>query len=512
MKIKKGFVAIAMLLAASLLFTGCTSNQKAIFDATMKMQDVNSVEQRMTMSMELRGSDLEPMLQEQVDQVAAMLNEAKIELNMKSSTNDEKTIAQSEVDMSLSVPGLDINVPFWVDMDLTEDNPRIIEIFQIPLIAKASLPAEYTSKDYMVMDFANTGGEELGALDMRELMDFSINFQEKYMNFMRSFAERFNPNIEVVSVPANDNSTQKYRITLDDQGFKELISYTVNNFAQDEEALSFIEEYFKMVTELSGEEIPFEEGTLTDNLDEPLSQFNEFFGLLEEVTLIGESGIELNYTISDGYIIEESGTIDLHIDLSQIANLFNIPGDVEELAEASGVLNLVIDYHAENLNIDQPLNISIPELNQENSFDYFEFIETTLASLEPMPEPEPTVPASTVYTVQPGDTLATIALNHYGSYEKHTSIYQANLDAFKKSNNRLNAGMVLTLPSEGLLAPLPTENIKQVYTVKAGDTLGIIAKQVYGDSALYTKIYEANKERIKNPNVIYEGQRLVIPN
>lgn len=49
------------------------------------------------------------------------------------------------------------------------------------------------------------------------------------------------------------------------------------------------------------------------------------------------------------------------------------------------------------------------------------------------------------------------------------------------------------------------------YTVQNGDYLKKIAKQVYNDEAKWEVIYEANKDTIKNPNLIYEGQVFVIP-
>lgn len=49
------------------------------------------------------------------------------------------------------------------------------------------------------------------------------------------------------------------------------------------------------------------------------------------------------------------------------------------------------------------------------------------------------------------------------------------------------------------------------YTVKSGDCLWNIAKQYCGNGADYTKIYELNKDKIKNPNLIYPGQVLVLP-
>jgi LysM repeat protein len=49
------------------------------------------------------------------------------------------------------------------------------------------------------------------------------------------------------------------------------------------------------------------------------------------------------------------------------------------------------------------------------------------------------------------------------------------------------------------------------YTVKAGDTLSKIAKAHYGDATQYTKIFEANRDKLKDPDKIFPGQVLVIP-
>ena len=51
----------------------------------------------------------------------------------------------------------------------------------------------------------------------------------------------------------------------------------------------------------------------------------------------------------------------------------------------------------------------------------------------------------------------------------------------------------------------------QFYTVKSGDTLSAISKQVYGNANLYNKIFEANKPMLKSPDKIYPGQVLRIP-
>lgn len=49
------------------------------------------------------------------------------------------------------------------------------------------------------------------------------------------------------------------------------------------------------------------------------------------------------------------------------------------------------------------------------------------------------------------------------------------------------------------------------YTVKSGDTLSKISKEMYGDANKYMKIFEANKPMLKDPDKIYPGQVLRVP-
>jgi nucleoid-associated protein YgaU len=51
----------------------------------------------------------------------------------------------------------------------------------------------------------------------------------------------------------------------------------------------------------------------------------------------------------------------------------------------------------------------------------------------------------------------------------------------------------------------------RTYTVKSGDTLSAIAKQHLGDANAYTKIFEANRDQLSDPDKIKPGQVLKIP-
>ena len=51
----------------------------------------------------------------------------------------------------------------------------------------------------------------------------------------------------------------------------------------------------------------------------------------------------------------------------------------------------------------------------------------------------------------------------------------------------------------------------RTYVVKSGDSLSKIAQEIYGDAKRWTEIFEANKDKIKDPKVIQPGQELRIP-
>jgi len=59
-------------------------------------------------------------------------------------------------------------------------------------------------------------------------------------------------------------------------------------------------------------------------------------------------------------------------------------------------------------------------------------------------------------------------------------------------------------------APAAAVNMER-YTVQKGDTLQKISKKFYGKTNKWTRIYEANKDKLKSPNKIYPGQVIDIP-
>ena len=59
-------------------------------------------------------------------------------------------------------------------------------------------------------------------------------------------------------------------------------------------------------------------------------------------------------------------------------------------------------------------------------------------------------------------------------------------------------------------AALEPENV-EYYIIQSGDSLSKIAKKYYQNAMEYPRIFDANKEVIKDPDLIYPGQKIRIP-
>ena len=59
--------------------------------------------------------------------------------------------------------------------------------------------------------------------------------------------------------------------------------------------------------------------------------------------------------------------------------------------------------------------------------------------------------------------------------------------------------------------PAPPAPAEQTYTVVAGDSLSKIAKKFYGNAHHWRRIFEANRDIIKDPDLIHPGEKLKIP-
>lgn len=140
-----------------------------------------------------------------------------------------------------------------------------------------------------------------------------------------------------------------------------------------------------------------------------------------------------------------------------------------------------------------------------------------------------TVTAKTVYQ----NLINLNAKGLYVKYEGVNSISNAIIEKLETENtNAVNGGYSFSMDikeiriaNSAYVAPKVqstkksgTQQVKsnansgkRYHLVKKGECLWVIAKKYYGNGALYTKIYNANRNIIKNPNLIYTNQKFLIP-
>ena len=87
----------------------------------------------------------------------------------------------------------------------------------------------------------------------------------------------------------------------------------------------------------------------------------------------------------------------------------------------------------------------------------------------------------------------------------------AELDGQDEQSSNGGSAVVEGLPAETALALRAPSKKFRVRTVQPGSTLWAIAKESYGAGIEYFKVFEANKERIRDPDLIYPGQVFEIP-
>ena len=109
-------------------------------------------------------------------------------------------------------------------------------------------------------------------------------------------------------------------------------------------------------------------------------------------------------------------------------------------------------------------------------------------------------------TVQ-GDTVTITGRASDAAEREKAILVIGNTKGVAKVNDQIQVAQAQA-PQAQAAQPQPQS---QFYEVKPGDTLSKIAKQFYGDANRYSAIFEANQPMLKDPDEIYPGQTLRIP-
>ncbi|MBC7396974.1 MAG: LysM peptidoglycan-binding domain-containing protein, partial [Bdellovibrionales bacterium] len=183
------------------------------------------------------------------------------------------------------------------------------------------------------------------------------------------------------------------------------------------------------------------------------------------------------------------------------------PGDPAAVADAGAPPMGDPSAIASDPSAAAPAPISDAPLTLDNVPGAAAPVEAPIASAPapsaPVVETPSSLPAGegVSYKVKRGDTLMKIAFENYGDLYRWKEIFEANR-AQITDPNAVPPGTQLTLNGAGMVS---IERNGERYLIKRGDTLGIISNDVYGTPKKWKKLWENNRQLIKNPNHIYAG-------
>lgn len=400
---KVSIMALILVLAISL--TGCFGGEAELYKAFNKMQDIRTMESETELSFNLEGEGFSPEEEMILQQIGQMLNTTKFNIKQKSESNEDQTIAKAEAKMEMNLGGMIFPINVWVDADLSEDQFKMVQVYELPQMLMAMAFPQIADKQYLVQDFDEIMNMTDEEVDMQGIMELSKELEPKIMEFIEEIQEEFKPEIDMVekkeSKEIDGEKLTIYEVKLNDETLRELVKYTVDYILENESVRELMVEFVDVIAEVAisqgdlteedvEEAIGDVEEELANVLPELQVKFHEFMEEYKDVEILGENGIKIELGIDKkGYIVHEEGTIDLRLDLANIAKAMG-----EESVE-TGVINFAINYKTKMFNINnEDVKVEMPETNEENSISYMklmEMFEEQLNSIQTLPAPEPTL-------------------------------------------------------------------------------------------------------------------------
>jgi hypothetical protein len=393
----KTYVSLALgaVMSVSLL-AGCSADELTWFKAVNKAQSISSMETKTDMSLSISASNMTKNEEQAMQQFLPVINGAKLSMTSKTVRNANNTSAKMESEIGVSTKQMSINTGLWVDSDATGNTTKVKEIFRIPEVLNPMLPKELKGKQYLVMDTATMAGQmQTAQIDSAKLTEFSKEFQQKYLEFMDKYVQQYKPSFDIITKKGKENIVQPtgtvqadiYELSLNDTTFKELIKYSVNNFATNKDALEFVNYTLNAITNFV--QLPEDQSAAAKaemiksfeqfkaDIPKYLETFNKSFDTIKDLKIIGDKGIKIRYAVNaDGYIINETGTVDLVLDLDKISKLSG------ENTGFTGTYNLTIDFSNDIYNINKAIEVKFPELTEANSIDYMKFLQSMMPKQE----------------------------------------------------------------------------------------------------------------------------------
>lgn len=357
-----------------------------------KMNTINSVESDSNIKLNFNATGLSADDQKALQQIMPVLQNLSVKLHTKS-VKANSTDATAYVDMSTTVAGVALDFEVWAKTELSSGTPKVLETIKIPKNFPIPLGID---KDYITIDtsaMSKDSNVKMPTLDPSKLTEIGNKFTVILSSLIKDINDNFKLTTDkgdvTVTTPQGDVKAHAFEMKINDSDFKAILKYAINNLYNNKDFMAFLQDYIK---------------TLDPTID--LKDFSKQAALgvatanivldnIKDVKVLGDRGIVFDYAVnSDGYIVKESGNIDLVIDIQKLMNAV----DPTQKSTETGIFNIGLDFDQTNYNINGNVQIDLPKLTPENSMGLEDLIQKLGVNMNGTPQTNPVVQKPVVKT------------------------------------------------------------------------------------------------------------------
>lgn len=387
MKKLKKLTAIGMAMAMTMsFFTGCSTEGTTLANAFSKK--VTSEEFKTEIGLRLTAENLSA--QEKVDsaKVIPMINNSKFTMNGKINQSSDGKAGKLQADVAVQAGNMPINMSVWADTDLKDGTPKVKEIIKVP----SMLEQQMNGKQYLVLDTESMQKDSSTSVDFDKLSKVSEDMQQKLSTVVAKNILNIDPGFKLVTdkgtksmvLPDGEKDVHVYEVRLNDTNFKKLVKSASTSFVNNKETREFLKDY--LITVMQASNLKSEDAKTSQagiekafadfekGLPEFNTKMNNVLDSFDSVPLVGSNGIVIDYAIdSNGDIVNEQGSINLVFDSAKfipVVERLSGTSNTTSQNKLTGVYNLGIDFNASSFNINKNVEITLPEVNDQNSIKF----------------------------------------------------------------------------------------------------------------------------------------------
>ena len=227
--------------------------------------------------------------------------------------------------------------------------------------------------------------------NFKDMVSFENNFQPEFENFLKKYSQEWNSGFDFITYKGlmrmdtelGVKYAKTYNLKITNVTFKSILDYTKGDFIQDKNFMAFVKQLLMTCIDLSKDENKdIQKKQLEDTFNFSCSHseasadnIKNFINAIKDVNILGSNGIDITYNICDGYVVGESGTVDLNTGIVKLISTMNSISEKGEKMTADSIksaLETGFNFSVESYNKNANLEISLPEVTKANSIDYNE--------------------------------------------------------------------------------------------------------------------------------------------